>query len=271
SGRKHVYVVDDQKFDPSTIPVRKWSEYEKEVLWEAGTQSHLDTDSVSQFGGAMSVARPGSAVGNYPKSMSRFFENNTASVYMDGLNPFNVHDMTNMTIRGQRQSTFDYMGGVGTGRMTPVQQQMPMGPSDTLTSYELPYFTNPQQTSSMYNPQFSMPGSQPQTFSPLPQMAMDTMSMPFGGGGGMLTYSNPSPVPAGSYTSPNGAAQWPSGVSDEQITQEIVHIIETSDLMSITKKQVREQVFRHFNIGEEEARARRKFINEVIENKIKSL
>ena len=56
SGRKHVYVVDDQKFDPSTIPVRKWSEYEKEVLYDAnGSPSHRDTDSLSQYGPAIPV------------------------------------------------------------------------------------------------------------------------------------------------------------------------------------------------------------------------
>ncbi|KAJ1943706.1 hypothetical protein FBU59_002826, partial [Linderina macrospora] len=61
SGRKHVYTVDNEKFDTSTIPQRKWSDYEQELMWEAGTHSQQGgSDMGSRLGHVMS-GRPGSA------------------------------------------------------------------------------------------------------------------------------------------------------------------------------------------------------------------
>ncbi|KAJ1916693.1 hypothetical protein H4219_003652 [Mycoemilia scoparia] len=268
SGRKHVYVVDEQKFDPSTIPVRKWSEYEKEVLWETGTQSHHDTESVSQFGGApaMSVARPGSAVGNYPRSMSRFFENNTTSVYMDNPYPYNM-GAANLSMRGPRQSTFEYIpAGSDSGRMTPMGFSHPMmGPTDTMSAYD-------PATMAMMMPGTSATPVQPllPPYTPGSQMPMmpdianthsfDSASSPI-----------PMPAPDHHHGAAVGVPLWPSGASDEQVRQTIVQIIQTSDLMNITKKQVREQVIAQFHMGGEEAKGRRKLMNDTIGETLQSI
>ncbi|KAJ1966322.1 hypothetical protein GGI12_000165 [Dipsacomyces acuminosporus] len=107
SGRKHVYTVDNEKFDASTIPVRKWSDYEQELMWDAGTPSHHGSEVGSRLGAAMAVARPGSAIGNVPKSMGGAFNganagyapSNTASVYMDNGFGYGSNSAGNMTIR----------------------------------------------------------------------------------------------------------------------------------------------------------------------------
>ncbi|KAJ2824485.1 hypothetical protein IWW50_003314 [Coemansia erecta] len=59
-------------------------------------------------------------------------------------------------------------------------------------------------------------------------------------------------------------SQWPSGVSDEQLAGRVADIIATTDLMTITKKQVRQQIMAHFGISADEEKARRELINQCI-------
>ncbi|KAJ1671676.1 hypothetical protein GGF38_000623, partial [Coemansia sp. RSA 25] len=132
SGRKHVFVVDNEKFDTSTIPVRKWSDYEQELMWESGgTPSQFGSEgNGSRHGAGMgaAAARPGSAVGNYPRSMSGavhaggYATSNTASVYMDNGFGYNSNSAANMMIRP--------LGGnmlppTMSGRATPVMGSPP--------------------------------------------------------------------------------------------------------------------------------------------------
>ncbi|KAJ2442629.1 hypothetical protein GGF42_006890 [Coemansia sp. RSA 2424] len=64
-------------------------------------------------------------------------------------------------------------------------------------------------------------------------------------------------------TSPLGQ-QWPSGVADAQLAVRVSEIIATTDLMSITKKQVRQNLMAQFGLSPDEEKARRDFINQCI-------
>ncbi|KAI8873252.1 hypothetical protein GQ42DRAFT_118167 [Ramicandelaber brevisporus] len=50
-GKKARMVADEEKFDPSTIPTKKWSDYEQE-LWSGANGSQIDPDSMSMVSGA---------------------------------------------------------------------------------------------------------------------------------------------------------------------------------------------------------------------------
>ncbi|PVU92514.1 hypothetical protein BB561_003778 [Smittium simulii] len=74
SGKKLIVNASDvEKFDPATIPMRKWSDYEKDLMSEIGSNDHND-DIGSQYGGTQ--IRAGSAVGNIPRSLSRLLNYN---------------------------------------------------------------------------------------------------------------------------------------------------------------------------------------------------
>ncbi|KAJ1916039.1 hypothetical protein H4219_004006 [Mycoemilia scoparia] len=303
SGRKHVYMVeddDDGDFDVSSIiPVRRWSEFEaQELMGEHldSSRSFRDTDSVSQFSvgghsaaGALAAARPGSAIGNYPRSMSQFFENTTTSIYMD--NPPYPYNMgaTNVMLYGQRNSSAPYdvssvaatTGGgndkvlaagatssPGTAaaaalhnqRMSLISPPFSAGASTTMSNNISPLTTS---SLSPYTPLNQIP-------LPDPTAVTTTQSMLFNQSLVSLSSADNSvnSIPTGPNTNTGG---WPSGATEKQVRDYIYELVKTADLMTITKKQVREQVMVKFGMEQDEVKRRRKMMNETIAEAVRSI
>ncbi|KAJ1799460.1 hypothetical protein LPJ59_001812 [Coemansia sp. RSA 2399] len=302
SGRKHVYVVDNEKFDTSTIPVRKWSDYEQELMWESGTQSQYGSDLGSRQGGAgaFSVARPGSAVGNYPKSMSGVFQSgpvggyansNTASVYMDGGFGYTANSAANMTFRnmGQMVPPGGHSGmPTASGRATPVMASPPhaySGDAYDVMSYAATTASPPQAD---YSGVFGgTVGALPPAYDPrasqmmaaglnnvggfVPQMvASQRAASPAVVGGALPEYFvQANVVPGSGFMSADAQQQQQQhSVSDEAVASHIAHIIATADLMTTSKKLVREQLARDLGISPDEIKARQVFINGCINNEL---
>ncbi|KAJ2370219.1 hypothetical protein IW150_004974, partial [Coemansia sp. RSA 2607] len=313
SGRKHVYTVDNEKFDKSSIPVRKWSDYEQELLDDPKSQYAM-SETGSRFGGpAAAINRPGSAIGNVPQSMAGYA--NTNSVYNDNGYGYNTMLNSNLPMVAAPAipgANFDFMAS---GRSSPIQPMlganaMPnayemspiIGPGgfsqarmSTVSSVmdprmsqasAMPYFQQPGSPMVMPDPRLSTAYSmgQPVASSPmmLPQQAFamnassrpasyavgnDQMAIPMNpldaGVGQNADYSAMS-VPQAVSPVQQSLQQWPSGVADEHIAARVAEIIATTDLMTITKKQVRQQVMDNFGISADEEKARRDFINQCI-------
>ncbi|KAJ2856150.1 hypothetical protein GGI22_003905, partial [Coemansia erecta] len=309
SGRKHVYVVDNEKFDTSTIPVRKWSDYEQELMWESGTQSQYGSDLGSRQGGAgaFSVARPGSAVGNYPKSMSGVFQggpaggyanSNTASVYMDGGFGYTANSAANMTFRnmagnmGQMVPPGAHPGmPTASGRATPVMASPPhaySGEAFDVMSYAATTASPPQAdysgvfggTVGALPPAYDPRASQMMAAGPnnvggfVPQMvASQRAASPAVMGGTLPEYfMQANAVPGSGFMNTDAQQQQQQqqqhSVSDEAIASHIAHIIATADLMNTSKKLVREQLARDLGISPDEIKARQVFINGCINNEL---
>ncbi|KAJ1956518.1 hypothetical protein EC988_001307, partial [Linderina pennispora] len=304
SGRKHIYTVDNEKFDTTTIPQRKWSDYEQELLWEAHSASHHDGGS--QYGGAMSDAgsklaaahnvRSGSAIGNVPQSMLGYANTqsmyNANSVYNDGGYGYNPMGVNNMTVNPMAGNGIDYLGSVS-GRASPMimptsnaYEMVPMGsvgPQSRVGSMVMPQVVDPRLSQVSGNPfmqqdprmsaysvgsnvaanQMMMGGMQQPMMHPATMMEQPvpvSANMDQAGVLNMFPASDPSVTAASSLAQQS----WPSGIPDEQISGYVAEIIATADLMTITKKQVREQIMSRFGIQAEEAKARRDFINQCI-------
>ncbi|KAJ2788172.1 hypothetical protein GGI15_000193 [Coemansia interrupta] len=315
SGRKHVYTVDNEKFDKSSIPVRKWSDYEQELLDDPKSQYAM-SETGSRFGGpaaAAAINRPGSAIGNVPQSMAGYA--NTNSVYND--NGYGYSTMLNSNLPmvaapGIPGTNFDFMAS---GRSSPVQPML--GANGMPNAYEMSPIVGPggfnqarmSTVSSVMDPRISQAGAMPyfqQAGSPMvmpdprlstaysmgqpvasspmmvPQQAfvMNASSRPasYAVGNDQMTiqmnpldagvgqnadYSAMSVPQSGSPIQQNHQ-QWPSGAADEHIAARVAEIIATTDLMTITKKQVRQQVMDNFGISADEEKARRDFINQCI-------
>ncbi|KAJ2774286.1 hypothetical protein GGI18_004596, partial [Coemansia linderi] len=328
SGRKHVFVVDNEKFDTSTIPVRKWSDYEQELMWESGgTPSQFGSEGgASRLGAGMSAARPGSAVGNYPRSMSGamhaggYATSNTASVYMDNGFGYNSNSAANMMIRPLGNNA---MPPTMSGRATPVMGSPPhaysgetfdvmnyaVGGSPTpQTDYAAATFGMPMaplmppaydpRTSQMMVSQGTPPlgmlmpqraaspavaGGLPEYFSQGNGAMMyngggQHQSMYSVGGGALGPMQQQQPAPLASLS--DSALQFPGvastiarsqggpAVSDEAIASQIAHIISTANLMTTSKKVVREQLARDLGLTPEDTRARHAFINACISSEL---
>ncbi|KAJ1797841.1 hypothetical protein LPJ59_002878 [Coemansia sp. RSA 2399] len=305
SGRKHVYTVDNEKFDKSIIPMRKWSEYEQDLLEEPKSQ-YAASETGSRFSGAAAMPnRPGSATGNIPKSMAGYAASNygTNSVYYD--NGYGYSAMVNNIIPVNNAGTFDYMNP---GTATPSAYEMtamggPMGVSgagqiqmpvpNTLMDPRLSQvsaggFVFPQgvglpdqRLSAAYSPMVAnnmvlqMPGSQPHPMSSYnnspalmasggTDQSMAMLSQLDVGPSALADFVSPLGSPAGAQGQYQNHQQWPSGVTDEQVAVRVNGIIATTDLMTITKKQVRQQIMANFGMSVDEEKSRRDFINQCI-------
>ncbi|KAI8320717.1 hypothetical protein GQ54DRAFT_290808 [Martensiomyces pterosporus] len=291
SGRKHIYTVDNEKFDKSTIPMRKWSDYEHDLMWEAQSQAQSQyamSEAGSKLGGGAMAIRPGSAVGNVPKSMAGYASNlGTNSVYNDNGYGYNTMGINNMTVGTVRPGgAFDYMSA--SGHALPMQQP-PVPGSVAANAYEMvpmsggPIgggFGQPRMStvsSSIIDPRMSQASGNPfmqPGVAPLdPRMSaaysvasLGSASQPMMGGmdAGLNIYGGASAADPSLAAQPQHQQQWPSSVSDEQIASHVAEIIATADLMTITKKQVREQIMVRFGMQADEAKSRRDFINQCI-------
>ncbi|KAJ2448709.1 hypothetical protein EV183_005295, partial [Coemansia sp. RSA 2336] len=262
------------KFDTSTIPMRKWSEYEMDLLEEQKSQ-YAGSESASRFGGADAINRPGSAIGNIPKSMAGYAGSNygTNSVYYDsgyGYNPMpnNMIPVANSG-QGLPGGSFDYLAS---GRSSPMQMPIPGSGAFEMTTFSPARMS--QANAPVVDPRMSQisgsPFSQPGGFVHDPRMSAAyppvaasehqyTGAETDTAGGNMFTLAPVSPL---------GLQMWPSGVSDDQLAARVAEIIATSDLMSITKKQVRQQIMANFGISADEEKSRREFINQCIASEL---
>ncbi|KAJ2727206.1 hypothetical protein GGI07_000090 [Coemansia sp. Benny D115] len=288
SGRKHIYTVDNEKFDKSTIPMRKWSDYEQDLLDDPKSQYAM-SETGSRFGGAAAaINRPGSAIGNVPPSMAGYA--NTNSVYYD--NGYGYNTMINGSIPANIPplpgANFDYLAS---GRSSPIQ---PMGAMPNM--YEMSAMNSPMSgtlnqtrmstVSTQIDPRMSQAGGAsyfPPTSVPMPDPRLST-AYSVAGNQQMLTQpgfalpvvpmvsNTASFVDFSSLQQPavagTNAMQWPSGVADEQLAACVAEIISTTDLMTITKKQVRQQIMTRFNMSADEEKARREFINQCIASEL---
>ncbi|KAJ2251980.1 hypothetical protein GGH98_003139, partial [Coemansia sp. RSA 454] len=295
SGRKHVYMVDNEKFDTSTIPMRKWSDYEMDLVEEQKSH-YTPSESGSRFGGAAAVVnRPGSAIGNVPKSMAGYAQSNygTNSVYYD--NGYGYNTALNNSVPVNNPMFFGGNFDIpSSGRSSPMQ---PMMGNMTPNAFEMATLNQARMSqasgspfaqpgiampdprmSAAYSmvPVASSPGQQMQGAPayPFPSVGSNSAGMIVSGPDMSMGQQREASTAIGSFgdftlapVSPPGAqqlSQWPSGISDEQLAGRVAEIIATTDLMTITKKQVRQQIMAYFGMSSDEEKARREHINQCI-------
>ncbi|KAJ2782078.1 hypothetical protein H4R18_002498 [Coemansia javaensis] len=240
SGRKHVYTVDNEKFDTTTIPMRKWSDYEQDLVDDQ--RSHA---AASETGSRFSAPRPGSAIGNVPRSMADYAASNyrANSVYYDTGYGYNSTGLgTNLPAGGAGAMMMMMPTGAGGGssfdgspRLAPASNAFEMANLSPVPS----------------QPRMSM-------LQPMPDprhSAMDVMGSGFGDFG--LVPLSPQPQQHQHQLQP----EWPSGVPDSMIASRVAEIIITADLMTVTKKQARQRLMESLGISPEEERDRREYIN----------
>jgi chitin synthase len=224
-GQKKVLPADEGKFDPKSIPLKKWSDHENE-LWETGSAETKGTTITSSTTRRTAAGGLAPVVGysptnngymtpvvNYATSMNQMPITSTGSVIGEGGQLYN----DNASFRYSHQNL--------AGRASSVV----MGP---------PFVLN-------------MATSQPLNLMSAPSIYSEG-SVHGGGGIGFSSITNNN----------NGMMDNVYHPSDEEIRREVQRITATADLTTLTKKQVREQLSRHFGIN---MAYRKDFINNCIE------
>ncbi|KAJ2055247.1 hypothetical protein GGH13_007914 [Coemansia sp. S155-1] len=87
-GKKPRFVAEIEEFDPASIPLRKWEEYEEEILYSAPDKARLD-DARSEMSSRASMyfmpPRPGSAAGSaYAINNYGYNQNGAANMQVVG-------------------------------------------------------------------------------------------------------------------------------------------------------------------------------------------
>ncbi|KAI8381210.1 chitin synthase [Radiomyces spectabilis] len=265
--QKKIIMADDEKFDEKMIPLKKWSVYEQE-LWEMGSMGSKETgvtghtyrsyhtqgtrlqgggsaffDNRSQYGGSQigqgdyDYYRNGNMTSSTEKHRSTPSGHGlryAASVITPG-SEYGGDYMNASPLRGSRTMSVnsfnhpDYIGGFG----HPVPGGGMMPPHDR--SSMVFDRNNASANRSMMAPMAT-------EYETLPR-PMSQFSIPVSQGGLQPMMS-------------------PGFPSDEEILLEIRNILATANLMSVTKKQVREQLTAFFGF---DMTPKKEYINTSIE------
>ncbi|KAJ2882229.1 hypothetical protein FB639_002435, partial [Coemansia asiatica] len=219
------------EFDPATIPLCKWEDYEQEILYSHADRAHPD-DARSEMSSRASMyygghPRPASAAGSvYGANNYGYYPHGAANMQL----ATNPHVNIAMSMAG--------------GADVPCSASV-AGMSIAATNQRFMHdMSAPMQVPMHMQMQIPAMGH-----APLPPLS----GMPGSGGFQMASMSHTS--------SESAPIQYPSGMPNEVVMQSVRRILSTADLMMVTKKQVRQQVGQDCNMDQDELNARKSFIN----------
>ncbi|KAH9965963.1 glycosyltransferase family 2 protein [Russula dissimulans] len=265
---KKVMINEDEKFDESMIPLKKFSEYEAEA-WETGSRHSEESYRTG-------LTKPRSRVQSGRDSPRSYQQASQSGDYYRDTNAMSNRNLRNLPSHSNGsqiagQSAMSQYGGI------PQLPPMPLGgglngsPAGSDYGGHMPMSSMPyQNTASMYGMP-SMMGAQQSTM-------MAGLNM-FGGPvlGGMSPSPSAMGVPpsaAGNQrplstfsfaTSVNpfaGPSQNPDP-SDEELFQALRNYLSTQDLMTVTKKTAREAIIARFPRAD--LTPKKAFLNESID------
>ncbi|TEB20895.1 hypothetical protein FA13DRAFT_1800569 [Coprinellus micaceus] len=266
---KKVIMNEDEKFDESMIPLKKFSEYEAEA-WETGSNKHSDDTGYQSH--TQSRSRPPRSRDESPHNYNN---GSQAGDYYRDTNMLNG-SRTNLNMGGSQQShsnlshqiPMPITGGFGAPQL-PFMPGFPAGPGSDAGSI---YGGIPPQAAMMgYQNTGSVYGM---PMMPPRNTMMSNMNMFGGGGGGMMGSvggggsSQQGGMGMGMPMAPFAAAQGgqrpmstfsmatsvnpfagPSmnaNPTDEELFNALRNYLSTQDLMSVTKKTAREAIAAKF-------------------------
>ncbi|KAK0190305.1 glycosyltransferase family 2 protein [Armillaria mellea] len=288
---KKVIINEDEKFDDSMIPLKKFSEYEAEA-WETGSR-HSDETGYSKPHSRPNGSREesphtyhqASQAGDYYRDTNLTLNNSSNPNLRLGSQP----SISNMSHRAAQQAQYGgpFSGGPGSVHGSDYGRNMPqmaqMGYQNTAGS--MPYqHTAGSMGMGMGMPQMgyqntgSMYGMMPPMAPQNPMMPMNMLggslgggsqsghsggfgppTLPFGGGDqrptstfSLATTVNPF---AGPSNNPNP--------SDEELIGALRNYLSTQDLMTVSKKTAREAMAARFPVAD--LASRKDFLNKSID------
>ncbi|KAI8988154.1 chitin synthase-domain-containing protein [Mycotypha africana] len=234
-GSKKVLPTDEGNFDPKSIPLKKWSDHENE-LWETGSAetkgTTITSSTIRRTANGLTSSMlpppppiPPTPVMNYsPYNMTPLMNNTAIS-----LNQIPLPMIPTSSAPGS------IMNGSGLGG--PVLRDNASGSF----RFSQPNLT---QTRNSHLPRPSTPSIYSEGGG-----SVHSSSIALANNGGYFVpsnYNNSSGNVSGRIILPDSNGNFPS---DEEIRQEVQRITATADLMTVTKKQVREQLSRYFGVN----------------------
>ncbi|KAI6042199.1 glycosyltransferase family 2 protein [Pisolithus marmoratus] len=268
-GNKKVLMNEEERFDESVIPLKKFGEYEAEA-WERGSHRSDDTG----------YTKPRSQkrfVQSRPSSPQSFHQSIAGDYYRDT----NAMNNSTSNIRGpaSHQSHGSRQGSMYDGRQRTISQfaapQLPFipfgGGPGSVTGSDHGGLMQPQllpfgyqHTGSVYG---MMPADPRTTMMPNVNMLTGSGSQP--GSFGLLppTLGDARPMSTFSMATSVNAFSGPSlnpNPTDDELYNALRTYLSTQDLMTVTKKTAREAIMAKF--PKADLASRKEFLNQSIDN-----
>ncbi|KAI9597737.1 chitin synthase-domain-containing protein [Syncephalis fuscata] len=242
--KKIITVGEDEKFDPRKIPMRTWAQYEQE-MWEVGSNGSRDSRVSGATGYTHNSHHSRAASRAGAESHYGDMGQKRLSNQMETMSQGHRVSYAASVMNGPEANGYSHGSGMpGADYRMSQTYSGPMG-GDPIHGGSTPHVMDPRQ-SAVYNPGYARSEYDPSSgMGP----AMDSSGMP-------RPVSN---FGTGNFSMSGGAYGQPS---DEKLMGSIRHILATSDLMTITKKQVRDQLSAMYGV---DLTPRKDFINNAIE------
>ncbi|KAF8509357.1 chitin synthase [Hysterangium stoloniferum] len=259
-NNKKVIMADDEKFDDSMIPLKKFSEYEAET-WETGSIKSGHT-GFSQPSGQP----PRSAPSHQPSHQPTMPRSESPRSYAAGSPSGDFYRDTNLTMNNSSNPHL---------RLGPNASNVSISQYGGVPTLPPQQFGTPQLPTMPFMPMGGGPGSMHGSdYGGMPQMGFPSagsmygmtapMSM-FGAGlggpppamGRMSTFSMATSV------NPFATPSQSTNPSDEELLEVLRHYLGTQDLMTVTKKTAREAVMARF--PKADLTSRKDFLNQSID------
>ncbi|KZO98083.1 glycosyltransferase family 2 protein [Calocera viscosa TUFC12733] len=247
-ANKKIMIGDDEKFDDSMIPLKKFSEYTSEN-WD--TSSHVSADTGLLPPKSKAQSQAGTVRTYQQSSMSGDFYRDTNAALAASASQTNLVQPRMRTTSNLSQMTqlhppmFPMQTGAGSVVGSDHGSGIGFGYGTTAFPSSM-YLPNAPRNSVMTN--LNAYGGAPSVFgAPAPSMA-PSMSMmgggPLGGARPMSTFSMA--TTANPFASTPGMVDGNPNPSDEQLLDVLRSYLATQDLMTVTKKTARDAVSAHF-------------------------
>ncbi|RUP30296.1 chitin synthase, partial [Jimgerdemannia flammicorona] len=245
--KKQIIIAgDDEKFDDKMIPMKKWSTYEQE-LWEVGSTGSRDSRGTHVTSQSYHSRAAGSVRGG-----AGAYETGSQYGGSQAGGEYDYYRDTNVAQAHDRR-----------GRSRSPAPELPYARSVAPASeYGGDYLPPPQNRGSRA---YSVQSYGPDMMTEVPRQGSIMYSAggsdfePLGTGRPTSNYSMGMP---GMPMTSMGGGHIDGLPSDDEILTEIRNILVTANLMSITKKQVREQLSMFFGV---DLTPKKEFINQSIE------
>jgi chitin synthase len=226
-GHKKALAADEGRFDPRSIPLKKWKDHENE-LWETNSAETKITEVTA-------ISR---------RSQQQHQQQMMAAAMSSGLNSGITSGMYSMGGPPMQPMASD------ANSMLRYSQSQQFFRASSILPGNTSVYSEPHQSMMMYP---TAPASNNPYYASTPMM--NTPSQ--------FSYQQQQQPP------PQQSLQQPMSVMDipdEDIQREVQRITTTADLMTMTKKQVREQLGRHYGM---DMTPRKDFINYCIEEALR--
>ncbi|GAA5913047.1 uncharacterized protein JCM6883_000499 [Sporobolomyces salmoneus] len=227
---KRLVIHDEGKFDPKSIPLKTWTEFENE-LWEAGSNESIgeiiEAGKQHQYNRSEIASAYGAPYGSPSISGGDAYDSKAAfggGGSIAGESALNLYAQPTLPY-GAPGAAGSIYGGGGAGSFHQSQQLYPAGPTTLAKAGRR------ESTTSYFAANAIADYHQQQHHSYSPSNAS------FNGGG---------------------------GPSNEQLQQDVMEILSTADLQTLTKKKVRQELEARYGAGFKIEGERKTFVNRVI-------